>query len=536
MTNSPSRASLAITAFAAVAFAVVLLGLTMAAGADAGTYMIDNCPAAQTGDYNVGPWTQSGSVPGPGSFKQTCATPGDSFGISSGELSSNGTAGEELQAPSPITIQRVRLWWKAPKPTENGGWSYALIDAYSPGWSRIYQAETPVAADGSGQDAPTELPLPTNTTKLQVEIYCTRSQNCDYAQDPLELLGAQLTLADSSLPSATATGGALAGAGPVSGTVSLAYNASDTGSGVRATELLLDGRPVAKNDYLAQCPYQNFAACPQSLSDAIAWDTTGAGNGAHELALRVLNAAGNASIVDEHTIAIDNASVLGPIPADALAHVANGESPCAEEALSLTVNSHTAPPAVAYGEPVIVRGRLHCGAVPIRDARVQIATTSSPRGAAISASVQTDQDGSFSYTVPRGPDRRLRFSYTAYSDDPAPSATATATISVRPRIALHIAPHLLGNGHTMRWTGTIGPGPYPRQGTTLLVEVRDGTHWKTFDQTVAGANGHYAYAYTFHATYEPTTYTFRAALPDTGAQGYPYAPASSNTVNVRVDP
>ena len=25
----------------------------------------------------------------------------------------------------------------------------------------------------------------------------------------------------------------------------------------------------------------------------------------------------------------------------------------------------------------------------------------------------------------------------------------------------------------MRWTGTIGPGPYPRQGVTLLVEVQE---------------------------------------------------------------
>jgi hypothetical protein len=535
MTDSPSRVSIANTIFATVVLAVVVLGLTTVAGADAGTYAIDDCPAAQTGNYNVGPWTQSGSVPGPGSFKQTCARPGDSFGISSGELSSNGTAGEELQAPFSISIQRVRLWWEAPKPIDSGGWSYALIDAYSPEWSRIYQSETPVAADGSGEDAPTELLLPANTTKLQVEIYCTRSQNCDYVQNPLKLLGSQLTLADPNLPTATITGGALASPGPASGTESLAYGAQDTGSGVRAAELLLDGRSVAKNDYLAQCPYQNFAACPQSLSDAIDWNTAGVSNGAHELALRVVNAAGNASIVDEHTITVDNPLLAG-IPTDALAHVANGQSPCAGAALSLAVNGRTAPPTVSYGKPITVTGRLHCGAVPIREARVQIATTASPPGTAIATSAQTNQDGSFSYTVPRGPDRKLRFSYTAYSDDPAPSATATATVSVRPRIALHIAPHLLSNDHTMRWTGTIGPGPYPRQGTTLLVEVRDGTHWKTFDQVVAGAKGRFAYTYTFRSTFEPTTYTFRVALPDTGAQGYPYAPTTSNTVNVHVEP
>lgn len=515
-----------------VALAIAAVGL-MAAHAYAGTYAIDNCPSAPTGNDNPGPWMVFGS---PQSDDGSCSGGvGSWIGPLGGVMNPNTADGVEAKVPpdSGITIREAKIWWSVPQAT-SGAPNYPL---------GIADDNTVIGGDEpyDRSKTPDDVVLPSTTTTFALEDYCSSGDGpngCTFGagENPnLQLYGAQLTLADPGLPTATTTGGSLATPGPVSGTESLAYNAQDTGSGVRALELLLDGQAVAKNDYIAQCPYQNFAACPTSLSDAIAWNTASAANGAHELALRVVNAAGNASIVDEHTITVEN-PLLGGLPANALAHVANGQSPCAGAALSLTVNGHAVPPAIPYGRAVTVTGRLHCGAVPIRNARVQIATAASPPAAAIATGVQTDRDGAFSYAVPRGPDRRLRFSYIAYSDDPAPAATATATISVRAKIALHIAPRLLRNDHTMRWSGTIGPGPYPRQGTTLLVEVREGTHWKAFDQVVANARGRFAYAYTFHSTFEPTTYTFRVALPKTGAQDYPYAPTSSNTVNVHVRP
>jgi hypothetical protein len=150
--------------------------------------------------------------------------------------------------------------------------------------------------------------------------------------------------------------------------------------------------------------------------------------------------------------------------------------------------------------------------------------------------VQTALDGSFSYKVPRGADRKLRFSYTAYSNDPAPSATATATIKVRPKIRLGISPHFTSDGHKIRWVGTVSGGPYPPEGVTLDAEVREGRRWRFFEQIVADDKGSFHFKYRFHATYEPTTYTFRVALPRTGARGYPYTPGASNTVNVHVAP
>jgi hypothetical protein len=204
--------------------------------------------------------------------------------------------------------------------------------------------------------------------------------------------------------------------------------------------------------------------------------------------------------------------------------------------LQLAVNGERRSPIITYGEPVTVRGVLHCGTIPIRGARIAVTTVGGPRGAAIDSSVQTALDGSFSYKVPTGPARQLRFSYTAYSDDPAPSATATAAIRIRPRINLKINPHSSSNEHTIHWTGTVTGGPYPAQGVTLDVEVKERRGWRIFAQVVAGRKGHFHYGYRFHATDEPTAYTFRVALPQPGAQGYPYAWGASNTINVHVTP
>jgi len=517
-----------------LAVLAAMLVLLMASGARAGTYVINNCPSAPGANGNPGPWTVFGAAQ---NTKGSCTGgPGDWIGPLGGSMSPGQVDGVQVVVPagSGITIRQARIWWVVPHQS-SGADTFAMAGVNTGG---VEEANTP--KDSS--ITPDEWVLPSTTTELTLADYCSNDDagnGCVFGagENPnLELLGSQLTLADSNLPSGTATGGALAGAGTLAGTESLTYNAQDSDSGVRLVQLLLDGRAVAQKDYIAGCPYQNFAACPTTVSDELQWNTTTASNGTHELAMRVTNAAGNPSIVDEHTVTINNpgigvnGSVNGRGP-----HIANGD-PCAGEALELVVNGRRTAPVVTYGNTVMVKGVLHCGTVPIRGARVLIATVGGPGSAAISSSVQTALDGSFTYKVPTGPDRALRFSYTAYSDDPGPSATATATISIRPKIKLRIGPHGTSNGRATHWSGTIAGGPYPAQGVTLDVEVREGRHWRIFDQTVTNKKGRFRYSYRFHATTEPTTYTFRVALPASGSGGYPYTPGASNTINVHVNP
>jgi hypothetical protein len=510
----------------------MLLVLVLAGRAHAGTYVIDNCPSAPGANENAGPWTVFGA---PQNVKGTCTGGiGNWIGPLGGSMSPGSVDGVQVSVPagSAITIRGAKVWWYVPHQI-SGADTFAIAGVNTGG---VEEAGTPKDSSLT----PDEWTLPSNTTELTLADYCSNDDagaGCSFGggENPdLELLGAQLTVEDNSPPSATVTGGALAGAGTLSGTDALTYNAQDGDSGVRLVQLLLDGRAVAEHDYLAECPYQNFAACPTSLSGELRWSTSAASNGTHEVSLRVVSAAGDAAIVDDHPITLNNpligvnGGLRGP-------RIANGQ-PCAGEELNVQVNRRAKPPVIPYGKPVTVRGVLHCGTVPIRNARLMIATLGGPQSVAINTSVQTALDGSFSYAVPTGPDRTLGFSYTAYSDDPGPSATSTAEIMIRPRIRLRIGPHRSTNGHTVHWTGTIAGGPYPRNGIGLVVEVKEGNKWRSFDQVVANRKGHFHYSYHFHATTEPTTYAFRIALPDTGAQGYPYTPGASNEVNVHVTP
>jgi hypothetical protein len=360
---------------------------------------------------------------------------------------------------------------------------------------------------------------------------------------------ADIDLVDNTPPTVSNVGGPLVAGGTLAGQLAVSFNASDNQSGVYGGSLLVDGH-TAVSQILdtnggacqslnvtgdGQRSFEHAQPCKGAVSGYLTLNTNQLSAGQHALQLIVDDAAGNQTIAYNGTITTSgppavgvNGSINGRGP-----HIANGD-PCAGEALELVVNGRRTAPVVTYGKTVMVRGVLHCGTVPIRGARVLIATLGGPGSAAIS-SVQTALDGSFSYTVPTGPDRTLEFSYTAYSDDPAPSASATAAIRIRPRIKLRIKPHSTHNGHSIHWTGTVTGGPYPSQGVTLDVEVRQGRSWRIFDQVVA-RKGRFRYSYRFHATGEPTTYTFRVALPASGSGGYPYTPGASNTSNVHVNP
>jgi hypothetical protein len=228
------------------------------------------------------------------------------------------------------------------------------------------------------------------------------------------------------------------------------------------------------------------------------------------------------------------AEVAGGTQVGVPAGTLNGD-PCAGQELTLKIDGKEGSAVVAYG-PIVVRGVLHCGTVPIRNAQVLMTTTGSSPEASTSGWVQTTLDGSFSYVLQAGPNRTLNASYTSYSDDPYPSIAAKATIKVCPRIELQILPRTVRNGHVITWSGRILGGPFPEQGVTLDTEVKSNKRWVLFDQLIVRREGDFGYSYRFRRTTRATTYTFRVALPATGSGEYPYAFASSNTASVRVLP
>lgn len=226
----------------------------------------------------------------------------------------------------------------------------------------------------------------------------------------------------------------------------------------------------------------------------------------------------------------------GELPG-APAHIPNGD-PCAGQELTLKIDGKGGSPVVPYGAATI-NGVLHCGTVPIRNAQVGITTVGClPDGVApIAGTVTTGLDGSFAYTVPPGPNRVLRFSYVSYSDDPGPSAHATAVLRVRPRMSLAITPTVVRNNHWVFWTATVLGAPFPPQGIALVVQVKEGRRWQTFDEVVLHHEGtRRIYRYRFRKTFAATNYALRLALPAKGSGDYPFWFGASNVVNVHVNP
>ncbi len=211
------------------------------------------------------------------------------------------------------------------------------------------------------------------------------------------------------------------------------------------------------------------------------------------------------------------------------ARTANG-TPCSGPQMTLTINGRSETKALLhYGRRVAVAGRLGCGTTPVAGAIIGLESSEG----ALPVSLRTGTDGTFAYQLGPGPSRTLTFTYTAYSTEFQPTASATARINVLPKIALSITPRNTQNDGTIIWRGKISGGPYPPGGVTLLVQVREGNGWQTFDELLTH-NGSFLYRYTFRRTTHPTTYAFRIALPYGGSVGYSYSSAASRPLDVRV--
>ena len=284
-----------------------------------------------------------------------------------------------------------------------------------------------------------------NVNNVTVGVSCDPGQDLSYpcsgSADPEAqalVSGGQFTILDSTVPSVTDVSGSLIAGGTLTGTDAINFTASDSGSGVYSAIVLIDGQTVADeipDDNGGLCvnlappssatmAFASPQPCASTEAISIPVNTTALSAGQHHLQVLVEDAAGDLATAYEGTIttsgpplvAVNGGSINGG------RGTPNGE-PCAGEALELQVNGKRTPPVVTYGQPVTVRGVLHCGTVPIRNARIAVNTVAGPPSAATNTTVQTALDGSFSYKVPAGPNRVLRFSYTAYSNDPGPSAT-----------------------------------------------------------------------------------------------------------------
>jgi len=514
----------------AVALAAGAVWLVLASGASAGTYVIDNCPAA--GNGNAGAWTVFGS---PQNVKGTCSGgPGDYIGPRGGSMSPGSLAGVQIGVPagSGITILEAKVWWQA-SPQISGATTFGLA-ADNDG--AVGESLTPMTGS-----EPATYVLPSTTTEITLANYCSNDDagaGCTFGageNNILELYGSQLTLQDTTLPDGTVTGGTLTSSGTVSGTASISYEATDASSGVRLVQLRVDGEPVAEKDYIASCSYTDFQACPPEVSDSVSWDTTAVANGQHRVELVVEDAAQNTSVIYSGEVTVQNAvsSSLGASPGAGGSPGSGGGGPNgvgASEQAELRLGLAPAITRTYAHCVVVIAGRLLDGqGAPIANASLDVLQQVIGTGAAkLVGETRTGSDGTFTVHVAAGPSRLIEVSYRAFSGDASYAAVADVRETVRAGVRLSVSPSHTGPEGTIVLSGTV-EGPIPPQGAIVDLLVHYRGRWEPFRTPRTNAHGRFRVVYQFEGGVG--RFPFRAEVPG-GQAGFPFGSGESRVVDV----
>jgi hypothetical protein len=516
-----------------IALAVLLLALVASTAARAGTYVIDNCPASPAANGDSGPWIVFGAPQG---YDGSCAGgPGDFIGPLGGSMAPAQLDGVQVVAPAGITIHQAKLWWYVPHQV-SGADTFAIAAENT---GAIGEAATPLNMTST----PSNFVLPSTTTELTLADYCSNDAagaGCVFGagENPnLELLGSQLTLADSNLPSGAVTGGALSGGGTLAGIESLSYSAAEGSSGVRLVQLRVDGNVVAQKDYVASCPYTDFLACPPSVSDTISWNTAGVADGDHSVSLIVESAAQSTSVIYDGTIHLHNAAsasslsaLPGPGTGAGLTATGTPNGTSASDTAQLRLGTSRTIYRPFSHRALRLAGRLLTAqGQPIAGASLdviqQLSGTSGPE---LVGHARTRSDGSFVAAVPPGRSRTISLAYRAFSGEGAYAAQARITEAVGAGVALRISPRRTGSNGTITLSGAV-QGPVPPRGVVVELLVHYRGRWEPFRAPRTDARGRFHVAYQFQGGVG--RFPFRAEVPD-GQSGFAYAAGRSQVVNV----
>ena len=198
-----------------------------------------------------------------------------------------------------------------------------------------------------------------------------------------------------------------------------------------------------------------------------------------------------------------------------------------EQFASSNSETTTAP----YGQGGEVVGRLADNAGdPVAGATlcVKLQTIGIQPSAEPAGAITTDSAGNYSYQLTPGPNRDVIIGFRHDSHQVAREA----------RFYSHVEPTLaasakrLRNGQRVRFLGHL-PGPSEAGRVVVLqANIKGAKRWITFRKATTGERGGFKAGYHFTSTTRPTTYRFRAVVPQQA--GYPWMQGHSKPTPVRV--
>jgi hypothetical protein len=156
-----------------------------------------------------------------------------------------------------------------------------------------------------------------------------------------DLYSAQVTLAESALPTFGELGGALWDGGVVSGLAPVTFSASDP-SGIQQ-DLVRSDTGATLSSATQACNFTVAVPCPQLPTGSMSVDTTRVADGPHAFTVTVTDAAGNSQSVTSPELIIDNGGPPAPTEFTATAQSSTSN------AINLAWRNPTNPPQPVTG-------------------------------------------------------------------------------------------------------------------------------------------------------------------------------------------
>jgi hypothetical protein len=303
--------------------------------------------------------------------------------------------------------------------------------------------------------------------------------------------------------------------------------ASDSTSGVARGEIEIRrvGAPA----------WRVMTAQPETGGFSAVVDDERLADGAYELRARAFDAAGNER--STQFLSTGRAATLHmPVRVKTRLRVGQPRKVRARRARGgrrRTRTIYITRPRIAVGRPVRVGGRLVApGGNPLQGATVEVSARPHAAGTMFQpvASLTTSRTGRFTYLVPAGPSRTVRFRYPGTPTVRA--QTSDVTVLVRAGSTIRASRRRVVNGEPVTFAGRLRGGWVPAAGKLVEVQFFARGRWRTFATTRADTNGRWRYEYRFDGTRGTVRWRFRARIPLEVA--YPFTAGTSRPVAVTV--
>lgn len=528
----PARPPWAVAARRLLAATLMLGAIVPAAvatSADAASYTVWSCRAADGSPLGTSAWRGSGTA---GTRSDDCAT-GGALRASLGQTDTGNGAisGWQFTPPAGTTIERYRLWRGALVPSTSTAFSAGVAGATGLGVQSFSDGcfisngvvdcgvGSTVDPNDPGNDTGDQLG---SFPGLTVAARCVTS--CSATADPaasVAIYRSAIDLTDNVAPSVGPSVGTLFDPDVLVGRHSLLAPVADQGGGVARTDLLIDGSVVQSVPTGGTCtvPYSVAVPCATQTDRAFVVDTTGLADGTHSAVVRAVDAAGNVTDGPAASFVVRRPVVVPPTPPVIPT----------QRVLQLSVPSKLSLPRKGWDVGV---ARWADGSPA---AGVPLDVYAGPVGAAADelewlTRITVGADGGF--TLPKSSfSRALR----VQPADAAHVATPADVKVVAPlKVRMRKPTGTVRNGTTTTLRGTISGAGDAVEGMIVLVQAVVNGRWSTVDSVEASESGSVAWQYRFRRTVRSARYSFRMVVPS--VRGLPWKTTASPRQIVRVVP